>query len=66
MPYSLSVWLDDKTARALEILCNNDERKRSDMVKVLIRRAARELAISEQSEARIISTNNRLDIEHTL
>lgn len=42
MPYALSVWLDDKTAKALETLCYTEERKRGDMVKVLIRRAIRE------------------------
>ena len=41
MPYSLSVWLDDDTASALEKLVQAEERKRSDMVRVLIRRAAR-------------------------
>ena len=42
MPYSLSVWLDDKTAQKLDKLCRAEDRKRSAMVKVLIRRAARE------------------------
>ena len=49
MKYSLSVWLDEKTAKALEWLCHEDERKRSDMVKVLIRRAARELSKEDAS-----------------
>jgi len=65
MSYSLSVWLDDKTARALELLCKNGERKRGDMVKILIRRAARELSIVEQNEPMNISTNNNLDIKHS-
>jgi hypothetical protein len=43
MTYSLSVWLDSKTAKALELLCQVNERSRSNMVKVLIRYAAREL-----------------------
>ncbi len=43
MPYSFSIWLDDDTAEALARLARADERKRSDMVKVLIRRAARDL-----------------------
>ena len=42
MPYSLSVWLDDWTAQKLDKLCRAEDRKRSAMVKVLIRRAARE------------------------
>ena len=65
MSYSLSVWLDDKTARALELLYKNGERKRGDMVKILIRRAARELSIVEQNEPMNISTNNNLDIKHS-
>ena len=42
MPYSLSVWLDDRTAQKLDKLCRAEDRKRSAMVKVLILRAARE------------------------
>ncbi len=41
--YSLSVWLDPNTAKDLHNLCNVNERNRSDMVKVLIRKAARDL-----------------------
>jgi hypothetical protein len=41
MPYSLSIWLDDPTAKALDLLCQSEERKRGDMVKILIRHAAR-------------------------
>jgi hypothetical protein len=47
MPYQFSVWLDDKTARDLESLSRFEERKRGAMVKVLIRRAARQLAQAE-------------------
>ena len=43
MSYQFSIWLDDKTARDLESLSRFEERKRGAMVKVLIRRAAREL-----------------------
>jgi len=43
MPYQFSVWLDDRTARDLEFLSTHEERKRSNMVKVLIRNAACEL-----------------------
>lgn len=43
MSYSLSVWLDIKTAAALELLCLVNERNRSNMVKLLIRNAARDL-----------------------
>ena len=41
MPHSLSVWLDDKTAEKLEKLAEAEHRTRSNMVKVLIREAAR-------------------------
>jgi predicted transcriptional regulator len=44
MPYSLSIWLDDDTAEELKALAQREERRRSEMVKVLIRRAAREVA----------------------
>jgi hypothetical protein len=54
MPYSLSVWLDDPTAKALELLCLSEERKRGDMVKVLIRQAARE---KELMQAKIPNTS---------
>ncbi len=44
MSYQLSVWLDDQSAKDLEALSRLGERRRGAMVKVLIRRAARELA----------------------
>ena len=55
MPYSLSVWLDDRTAQKLDILCRAEDRKRSAMVKVLIRRAARkaQMELAKNDKARL-------------
>lgn len=41
MPYSLSVWLDDETAEMLDQLIKLEDRTRSAMIKVLIRRAVK-------------------------
>jgi hypothetical protein len=60
MPYSLSVWLDDPTAKALELLCQSEERKRGDMVKVLIRHAARERELT-QVESTMTPRLHKLD-----
>lgn len=49
MSYQFSIWLDDKTARDLESLCHYEERKRGAMVKVLIRRAAKQLKQNNDS-----------------
>lgn len=49
MAYPLSVWMDDNTAKDLEELVRVEDRKRSDMIKVLIRRAARDLKIKIDS-----------------
>ena len=43
MPYQFSVWLDDETAKALDNLAHNEDRKRGAMIKVLIRRAIQDL-----------------------
>ena len=47
MRNTLSIWLDETTAKALKILCEANDRRRGDMVKVLIRRAVRELAAQD-------------------
>ena len=47
-PYSLSVWLDDETAEMLDKMRIMEDRKRSAMVKVLIRRAARSPEYAEK------------------
>lgn len=46
MSYQFSIWLDEKTANDLDLLSRLEERKRGSMIKVLIRRAAKELAQS--------------------
>ena len=43
MSYQFSIWLDDKTAKDLEALSYFEDRNRGAMVKVLIRRAAKQL-----------------------
>jgi predicted transcriptional regulator len=44
MAEALTVWLDDETAAALQRLADLEERRRGQMVRVLIRRADREVA----------------------
>ncbi len=43
MSYQFSIWLDEKTAKDLDALSCFEMRKRGAMIKVLIRRAAKEL-----------------------
>lgn len=55
MSYQFSIWLDDKTAKDLEALSCFEERKRGAMVKLLIKRAARQL--SQASPDATLNTN---------
>lgn len=56
MSQQFSIWLDDKTARDLEDLSNFEERKRGAMVKVLIRRAAKQL--TQAGSAKLINLHS--------
>jgi predicted transcriptional regulator len=67
MSYSLSVWLDDKTAEALSMLCDAEDRKRGDMVRVLIKKAAinRNLISKNQSKFMVDQQNETKSIHTT-